>query len=486
VAKFFKSIALIMIITPLTSFSMPIDWHGKFGVDTTLIDTFAKSDYATSFSNAGTQQIPLASGGHANASFQSYILRLAPDIIINDSASIKGEITTGYGRGGRLGDATKQNKSNDMGHALYMQNNASSDDSTQLHLTKIYMELYSDTATYVIGRHDANYGLGAVINSGKNLWDRHTFVRDGITAKIKLGNFQLDPYMGKVSSDDSLTRATNSKEYGTSIVYENHQKGTGFGLLYGKKINNHANNNIVGEADGTSRPLGETNVKITDLYFKQTFGDFTFQVEVPIMSGEIGYVYNNTDIAKYKAKAVVFESKYNMSKTLTLGINAGSASGSAGSGSSFEAMYLNPNYQIAHLMFRYNMLAVSDPNTYSVYDSYIVNAKYAKLYVKYLSENWDFGGALVHAIANEVAAGGNSTAFNHLTGEAYTSTIAQNDDMGYELDFDLNYKWNSSITIGTLLGYHFVGDYYTFTNDSAHTLKKHNSFVGQLNTIINF
>ena len=103
-----KFLVFLIAIISFNAHSLPIDWHGIFGVDTTLIDNYRfieqanqRTDPAT---DIGTQEIKLAAGDQANASFQTYVFRLNPEIIINDTASFYGEVTSGYGRGGRLGD----------------------------------------------------------------------------------------------------------------------------------------------------------------------------------------------------------------------------------------------------------------------------------------------------------------------------------------------------------------------------------------------
>lgn len=149
------------------AYSLPIDWHGAFGVDATLIDNYRRIKSTTDNSTPGSEEVPLAAGSHANASWQSYVFRLNPVIIVNDSASLKGELSSGYGRGGHFGDdATQNQEANTFGNALYTYNQSSGTDS--IVLNKFYMELYSDTATYQIGRHSFHWGLGALINSEMN------------------------------------------------------------------------------------------------------------------------------------------------------------------------------------------------------------------------------------------------------------------------------------------------------------------------------
>ena len=122
----------IFSFLPLTAQALPIDWNGVFGVDTTLIDNFRRIKETTdrTSTNTGSQESPLASGSKENASFQSYIFRLQPTMIINDAATLKGEISTNYARGGRLGDdSTRTASARDasFGSTLYTHNTTNGD-----------------------------------------------------------------------------------------------------------------------------------------------------------------------------------------------------------------------------------------------------------------------------------------------------------------------------------------------------------------------
>lgn len=486
--NFLKALVALTLITPITAWSLPIDWHGAFGVDSTLIDNYRRIEAVTDNSGtSGTQEVPLASGSHANASWQSYVFRLNPVIIVNDSASLKGEISSGYGRGGYLGEDNKKSNLTNPGASLYYYNQSSG--SNSLALNKFYMELYSDTATYQIGRHSFHWGLGALINSGDKLWDRHSFTRDGITMNIKLGSFHIKPYWGKISQGGtalSFTRATNSKEYGFSLLYDNPERDMSFGLLYGKKIANAFNDDDKGPA-GIN--LGQTDVKITDIYFSKSFGMVDFAVEVPLMGGEIGNVYSASSQVKYKAKAFLFESNLRLSDSWKFGFDAGQVSGDAGTQSSFDAMYLNPNYQIANILFRYNLSAISTGNTgnANVYDSYITNSTYFKVRADYIGERWSWNAAVIKAVANETADIG-APFYVHETNTLVTTgaNTTQSDDMGMEIDLGFNYKWNDEINVGGNFGYLMAGDYYSFTNSTGVVNSADNSMLLQINTGISF
>ena len=475
---------LCLLSLPQAVYALPMDWHGVVGMDSTLIDNYRRITQTAQNPSTGTQEVALAPGMHANASFQSYVFRLHPVIVINDAATFKGEIGTGYGRGGRLGDDSTTSLQGGFGNALY--NTNLSGNNTGLQLRQFYLDLYSDTATYRIGRQASHWALGAVINNGEEAWDRHAHVRDGVTMKIKLGNFHIAPFWAKISSADSLTRATRVREYGFSFYYDNIEQDIAFGLLYSKKSNGSFNQSVTANLTGVPLPLGYTDVKLIDLYFKKTFGKFTFAVELPLLAGRLGDVYVGQGNTNYKARAFILESSMKMGASWKIGVDWGKVNGDNGNTNSFDAMYLHPNYQIANVLFRYNRRAVASPNTINVYDSYINNAVYFKFHSEYSSHKWNFRNAFIIANADEVARAGSGTAFNHLTNVAFVPTVDQDDSLGFEIDFDLDYHWNTETVIGMGFGYLFSGDYFTYTNDAAITNDAEDSFVFQLKTSVKF
>lgn len=476
-----------LLLLPIASEALPIDWHGSFGVDSTLISDFRRINARdTNSTGDGTQEVDLDTGKKSSASWQSYVLKLAPTMVINDAATFFAEFSTGYANGGFLGDRPEtdyKSSTTSSGNAsLYAHNQAR---GQSVNLQKAYLEIYSDTATYVIGRHTYNWGLGALYNSGADAWDRHSTSRDGITMKLKIGNFHVSPFWAKVSNP-GFTDYTNANEIGTGLLYDNQERDIAFGLLYLKKSGNIGDNFYKSSIGTSTVSLGESNVKVTDLYFKKTFGKFDMGVEVPLVSGDIGKLTSAGTVAKYSARAVLLQTNFKPSDSWTFGFDGGQVSGHDGGIATFGALYLNPNYQVANLLFKYNIAALGDStHASSVYDSYITNTRYYKLRSTYNSEKWTFDTAVIYAKAISVATNGNA-AFNHMKGKNFTATTSQSDSLGTEVDLNGKYHWNKEISIGSGLGYLFTGDYFGYTNDITKPNTAKNSLLVQVNTSITF
>jgi hypothetical protein len=476
-------LAASLIIAPLTSYALPIDWHGTFGVDSTIYNSFRKikSKSAQTATNNGSQEVALDAGAKDSASWQSYVFKLNPTMVINDAATLKGEFTTGYANGGYLGDSPQVDKASNNSIPVYYHNKAS---GSGLNVRQAYLELYSDTATYLIGRHTTHWGLGAIYNDGTKAWDRHSSSRDGITMKVKIGNFHVSPFWSKFANP-GLTDTTSAKEMGVGLLYDNDEQDIAFGIMYGVRSSNSSNTFYTTTINTTtSQSVGETEVKITDIFLKKEFGKFDLSLEVPLMSGDLGRTNGGTSVTSYSAKAILLQTNYKLNDTWTFGFDGGKIDGHDGSSSKFGALYLNPNYQVANILYRYNVSAVGDRNQ-SVYDSYVTNTMFFKLRSSYVSEKWIFDTAVVYAKAEETATAGRA-AYNHTKNKIFTAATTQSDDLGTEIDLNARYKWNNEITIGAGVGYLITGDYYSYTNDANVRNEADNSLLLQINTSVTF
>ena len=471
--KFF--LGIISFFLAIATLALPVDWHGNFGLDTTFINNHKLID-GNDNPYFGIDQ---DSTKETDTSFQTYLFRLNPTIIINDSATVFAEFSSGYGDRGKNLGVQGNNEGSPLAGALYLHNMST---ARPLGLTKMYMKYYSDTATYILGRHDYHWGLGAIYNDGSSLWDRFATIRDGLTLDVKLGNFHITPYWAKTFATDASS-ATRTREYGTGLLYDNRERELSLGVQFGKKRSTSFENEIEGPS---KRRLGGVDIKITDIYFKKSIGDFNIGLEIPLFDGSIGDFYGPPQPAKYKARSFLVESGYKLSPNWNLFLNAGKVSGDTNDQSRFEATYLHPNYQVANLLFRYNLKALSSPyQSAHLFNSYITNASFLKFAGKYQGQKWDFDLAWVWAKAEQTAIQGKS-AFNHTTGILDNIYVNQDDSLGMEFDMNITYRWNKEISVGLASGYLLTGDYFAFTNDPNKKVKAKNAFIVQLKTGVNF
>jgi len=423
---------LLLVVSFLISsaaIAVPADWKGSLSFDTNILSDFRR----TNDSCDDTLNGECINDSGNNARFQSLILQLRPEIIVNDSVTIFSELSTGAVRTTNLGADTSPGSdggANNPSGSYYAQTTSST-----LNVNQLYAELYADTALYKVGRFAKNFGLGAVLSDGSKSTSRFFSGYEGIEIQLKLGNFYLTPMYAKVFSPnispDAAVNTGNPNGSGdaieTNIIagYDNPNNSLKVGLLYS-----------VREVERRTAQFGGTqaqSVTLIDIFVSKTWDRLTVGLEVPMMSGNVG-------------------------------INAGFTSGDDGSSDTFEGMYLHPNYQISEIMFRYNYHGFNDASTYNIYRSSIVNSTYAQLYADYKSGEWTWKMSLLWARANEVAQNGDDF-YNHDRGTRATASTDQENDLGWEVDLSFEYQWNPSVNFSGFLGYHSVGDFYAFSND---------------------
>ena len=461
-----KSLCLIATIAQST-YAAPIDWKGTFAFDTTIIKD-ARRTGENCTPAAGSQCI---NPDEENARFQSMILKLNPNLIVNDAVTIKGELTTGQGtRSAKLGESTK---ALDNGGSYYTQSTQSA-----LNVNQIYAEIYADTALYRVGRFSKDWGLGAVVNSGKDTWDRFYSGYEGIEAQLKLGSFYLTPMWAKLHTNGTPNGKYDAYETSIAALYDNANRNLKFGVYY--SIKEVETNNTLYNG-GTA---GSQKVNLIDVYMAKEWESFSIAFEVPMLSGEINNLYG-TGNADFDSNAYIVETKYNLNSKWNLGLNAGIVKGDDGTTNSFEGMYLNPNYKKSLIMYNYNQHALMD-GTKDVYNSSIVNSTYTQLFAHYRSDEWTWKMSFLWATANEVAKTGDAY-YDHDYRQKVTTIVAdQSDELGYEFDLSFDYQWNTNIIFSGMMAYHVVGDFYAFKNDASDALDTANVLLTGMKLGINF
>jgi hypothetical protein len=470
-----KLLALSLALVSLPALAIPIDWNGSLAFDTIMLNNFRRTNdaIAKAATPAGTQGIK---SGDDSALFHSYIFKLNPHLIVNDAVSVKGELSTGYARGGLLGDNTTQNQAGRGTSAYY---NTVPAQRSDLNVNQLYAELYADTALVKVGRYAKGYALGAVLNEGRGTFDRFYTQYDGLEGQMRIGNFTLTPHWARLNSYGTGTAGADrnqpngqadAREMGLIAAYDNKSTNTVASVAYTKRSNEPNalyRNNDAGSADPASvtDSRGSTDVTLIDVYFSKSWEKFDVKFEVPILSGQFGNIYDDGNNSSISSTAILFESNWRPGKRWEYGFHAGQVGGDNGATSTFEGFQLNPNYHVAELMFRYNYSAFNEARG-SIFDSGITNARFFKLHAHYKTDKWTWSMAAIMATAMETAKSG-SKAWHHEEAYRFDALADQTDDYGTEIDLGFNYQWNPNVNVSGFLAYWLVGDYYTFSNSAT-------------------
>ncbi len=449
--------------------ALPIDWNGSVGFETNILNTFRKTNddissgggsQAVDYDGTNTSGDPIGTDDYAG--FQTYVFRLNPTILINDSASVKGEFSTGTIRGGFLGGNTNDGETGSNQSYYFTNTNGGS----ALNINLLYAELYADTALFRIGKFSKDYGLGVVQNNGDKTWDRFYSLYDGLEAEFKIGNFKAVPYWSKINvrgDDDGKIEPSGTNditERGISGVYSNSNTGLTAGVLWNVREAN--SKNAIYNMNRGQGGDGGGKVTLVDVYFKKSWEKVSWSMEIPMLSGKVGKVYAGEKASNLNTNAFIMELDYESSKKWNLGLNGGLVKGDSGESRDFEGMYLHPNYQIAHILYRYNYSGFNNPDE-NIFDSAITNSRYAKLYANYQSERWTWKMSWITAQAIELAQK-DKDFYHHEKGGKFTATESQEASLGNEFDFEFDYQWNPSVLVTGYFAYLFTGNYYAFSN----------------------
>ncbi len=434
-------LTLLLILTSQTLSALPIDWSGSFYLDSTRINNYKRtSDCLGTSTNVGSQEIGCVSGQN-NANFGSYIFLLNPEIIVNDSVSVKAELSSGYARGGFLGD--DDSYANTLHSGNYFLSNPSGSDA--LNINQVYAEIYSEIALIKAGRFARHFGLGAMVNSGDKIGDRFLSIYDGLQAQFKFNKFSFVPYLATIGTGTKVLKDQDIRELGLEVQYVDKEKELSGGLLYAKRN---------GEAGSG---LGSFKAKLLDLYIKKNWNKFSLGAELPFVSG------SNAGV-KLNSYAFIAESLYKFTERFHLGLNLGQVKGDDTTTTKNEALTLHSNYKIANILFHYNYANMSS-NT-NVFDSGVNNANFVNLQAQFLTGSWTWKTALIMARANQAYSG-------------------QGKNLGTEVDLGFNYLMYPGVNLSFDFGYLMAGNYYAYTG-TATELKLKNPMLGKLGISVKF
>lgn len=454
-----KLTAIISTFITLNAFALPMDWSGSLGFDTNSYSNFSKA------SNNCTD-ITLASGGpvkadncERTAKFQTYVFKLRPSLIINDSATVFSELSVGSSRGGHFGDSgsTTRETNDPTGHYFY----SSSNGESTLSINQLYAELYADVGLVRVGRFAKGFGTGAVLNKGTNTFDRSFSSYDGFEVDFKIGSFTATPYWAKVGGSKTTPNGNlDVKERGISAIYHNINSNMKLGILWASRIA-EKNSDLYNAKKSSS-------ANIVDFYVTKEWEKLKFAFEMPMIKGKFENMYDYNSKMDYNARAYIIETSYEASKKWTLGLNFGSVSGQDDSTSEYKAMTLHPNYKIAEILYAYNYRAFVTKNM-DIHQVGVSNSNYLKTFANWNGNLWAWNMSMIMAKANETAKK-NKNFYDHEIGKVVdgsASTKDQDNTIGTEFDISFDYRWNPNVTISGFGAYLKTGDYFKFNGTAT-------------------
>ena len=306
--KSFCWLFFLVLFSAQDLLALPMDFGGELGFDSIRVSNYRRTKDSTTTVANGSEAIE---GTGDSAYIQTYLFKLKPSMIINDHVTMRSEVTTGSGRGGNLGEGDYIGSNEGKGHAHYFHTVPNNNSANNLNVNQLYIDVYSETATYRIGRFAKHWGLGALINNGEKSWDRFYTYYEGAEAIFSLGKLYITPSWSNVSNNDVMTHSGEIKDISLSLLYDNPDKDMKFGLFLGKRTTN--GNPIYktrpdNDPTGNLQTLTNSDSNLLDLFMSRYLGSFYLGVEVPYIYGDLGNV--NGVATDFKGLAILVQSSY--------------------------------------------------------------------------------------------------------------------------------------------------------------------------------
>lgn len=457
--------------------ALELDWSGQFRSEFSYVHNYNMDSNETGDATraaGGGYYIP--GGGTDDAALTTLFLRLRPKLIVNDNIAFKSEWNLGDPVFGFFGNSFPYTPDQRAYDSTFSR-------GAVITAQRFWGEFQTDLGVVQVGRAPLHWGLGAVWNSGENVWDHYGSTGDVLRLVAKFGSWNVSPAFVTYSMGNTLGGSctvtggvcTTSVKYGgltdysIAAQYENADDDFQIGLNFILRV---------GESADYSVPQGVGNIKTTnwDLYARKKLGRFTFGAEVPVISGPLG-------ATTYQTLAVIGEASLketdNLETTLRAGYVPGQDSSATGTIGTYKAFYVHPSYQVGQILFHYNLAnfasvqtqnnaTVSSSSLRSPYDASITNAIYISAQQTWNLEKWTLTGGLLYAQALQTATTGQFF-WNSWTRGLSTATAVKNQgsSLGFEGDLGATYQWDDMFQFKVGLGLFLPGSYYAFSNTAT-------------------
>jgi len=521
-------LSLTLFFACSSSQAVHLDWSGQFWFDNHWLNNYQLNrskpgyDADPDYYNTGGPYVPGA--GEKNVIWFSAFMKLKPKVVVNDSIILKSEWHVGSPIYGFMGRDFPNSGGEQYNFTGSQKNGAA------ITAARFWANLITDFGTIEIGRAPIHWGLGAIWNSGDNLYDRYQSSGDMVRLVAKFGSITVSPAIVKVSMGNSVAGAldtssattsfpsvVNPKEgnddvtdYQIAAKYENTEEDFDFGMMWDRRVGNKAQSGLLLSPTGSGSK--KLNFNLFDFYVKKKLSRFTLGLEIPFYTGVVGGIDGSANDFKYSSLAVIVEASYT-SDQWDIALKGGrvpgqpvtNASGqnvtTIDTGTKYRAIYLHKNYGLGLIMFKYNLygLGANNPDTQSAsslrspYDNPIVNANYVSLSPTFKLDKWAFHATFLGAWAMEsVPNEAGKVFYNHHRRTFHTvatNSGSQSSFMGWEMDYGVAFKWDDNFVADWEVGLFFPGKYYNFANRSwpNHELGSTNfMFASQIRAGITF
>lgn len=414
--------ALLTSVVASTASALSIDWKGTYRFEWTQVDR------------------PTLATPYGMKSYGLNYLSLSPKIIATDGVNIvsKFDVLANqdaayqdaqfgqlWGQGWTAGNGANQSN-------VYARNQQ----STQLRVSQLYLNVNQEYGALVLGRAPLEFGLGMTHNAGNGMFDHWGDTEDMVGYKFIIDNFFLMPIIGRVY-DENVSQGNTVQDLILHLQYESKESGSMIGLMQQMRKASLGANDVPLVAGQTK--TGEFNVQTTSFILGREWEKFGFKLEAGFNSGSVGAQNATGSDVKSNGYGIAAElyfprkdSKFDWN--LRMGLATGDDPNTT---NAFEGYQFNRNYDVAMLMFNHR-LGKEDfltTNRYkettnhtvsnSLDDEYISNAIYISPRVSYAwNDRLDLNNTLTYA-----------QLMTNPTGAADFKK-----DLGLEWDIELVYK----------------------------------------------
>ncbi len=406
-------------------------------------------------------------------------LILKPKIVAADGLTIYGrfdilnntELTNSV-HGQIFGGTTNRNSTTDIEQTDAGANNMGADSFLA---TQLYATLHHEFGALTVGRAPVHFGLGVNLNSGDGDFDHYMDTRDLISYEIAMGNYSFVSTYGKLVEAIVNKNDDDVNEYLFQLNYDNPDVDLKMGLAYQMRRSSKGSNDIPTGAGkiGGATPTYTDGFEFNNisLYFERTRETLRWALESAFIDGNAGVTDADSKSVSLKSYTLAFEFDYMpQGSDFEYGFNFGLVSGDdPDSTDTYEGAALDPNYDIAFLLFNHPLGSADIINS-SLYGGgasanntaldfeRVTNTTYFAPYFNYQwKQNWKVKTSLVLAQLNQV----------------YQLGAQMEKDLGSELDVALIYKPNDNLTWENTAGFLFPGSAFkgttsdNFNTDSA-------------------